>query len=65
MMTGSQNNFQITDQGKSISIPAEIGDRYYMFGVLLLNDDTGNKVSSIASKKTGNPKAINQLEIMQ
>ena len=50
--------FTCTD-GKVISIPVEIGNKYSQFGIFLLNDDTGSKVMSMASRHHDNAERIN------
>ena len=47
-----------------INIPQQIGAKYLMFGVLLLNDETGAKVSAIVAKYHGDAEQIN-LEILK
>ena len=42
-----------------INIPQEIGIKYYQFGLLLLEDDTGAKIDSIAHKHRDVPEQIN------
>ena len=41
-----------------IDIPQKIGGHYKNFGMLLLNDDDGNKVTNIEISKRGNPVDI-------
>ena len=52
--------------GKSgnLNIPERIGTKYFMFGVLLLNDETGAQVNKIATQYRGDAKQIN-LEILR
>ena len=50
--------FTFTD-GRSVNIPVEIGNKYSTFGIFLLNDDTGSKVMSMASKHHYNAEQIN------
>ena len=50
--------FTFTD-GRSVNIPVEIGNKYSQFGIFLLNDDTGSKVMSMASKHHYNAEQIN------
>ena len=44
---------------KRINIPQEIGVKYYKFGLLLLEDDTGAKIQSIAHEHRDNAEQIN------
>ena len=46
--------------GKSgnISIPQQVGAKYFMFGVVLLNDKTGAEVSAIATQYRGDAEQI-------
>ena len=48
----------------SINIPQQISTKYFMFGVLLLNDETGAEVSTIVTKYHGDAEQIN-LEILR
>ena len=48
----------------NLQIPTKIGASYSSFGVLLLNDETGNIVHGIEKEKGRNPEEINQ-EILQ
>ena len=52
--------------GKSgnISIPKQISTKYFLFGVLLLNDETGAEVSAIVKKYRDDAEQIN-LEILR
>ena len=52
--------------GKSgnISIPKQISTKYFLFGVLLLNDETGAEVSAIVTKYRDDAVQIN-LEILR
>ena len=47
-----------------INIPQQVGTKYYMFGVLLLNDKTGVQVEAIVTKHNRSAPDIN-LEILQ
>ena len=47
---------------RKINIPQEIGNKYYMFGILLLHDLNGTIVHSIEHKYKQNAEQIN-LEI--
>ena len=47
-----------------INIPQQISAKYFMFGVLLLNDQTGAEVSTIVAKYHGDAEQIN-LEILR
>ena len=47
-----------------INIPQQISTKYFMFGVLLLNDKTGAEVSTIVTKYHGDAEQIN-LEILR
>ena len=51
----------ITFQGRerTINIPREIGSNYSQFGILLLNDLNGTKVSNIEYKHRGDAVQIN------
>ena len=42
-----------------VNIAEEIGTSYSDFGILLLNDERGNKVSAIVQEHRGNAKEIN------
>ena len=55
--------FTFTD-GKVISIPVEIGTKYFEFGVFLLDDRSGSRVSSMAFRHQNIPKQIN-IQILQ
>ena len=44
---------------KRINIPQEIGVKYYLFGLLLLDDDTGAKIQSMALKHNNDTEQIN------
>lgn len=50
--------------GKYINIPKRIGTRYFHFGILLLNDETGTETSAIISIYRQNIEQIN-LEILK
>ena len=50
--------------GKYINIPGQIGTDYFMFGVLLLNDETGADVKAIIKEHHENATQIN-LEILR
>jgi len=50
--------------GKVISIPVEIGTRYFEFGVFLLDDRSGSRVASMAFRHQNIPKQIN-IQILQ
>ena len=56
----------ITFQGRerTINIPGEIGSNYSQFGILLLNDPNGTRVSNIKYKHRGDAVQINT-EILQ
>ena len=43
----------------SINLPQRIGNSYYKFGVLLLNDKTGAMIGSLETKNLNNPHRIN------
>ena len=47
--------------GKSgnISIPQQVGTKYFMFGVLLLDDKTGTEVNAIVTQYRGDAEQIN------
>ena len=51
-------------RGRRINIPQEIGIKYYQFGVLLLEDDTGTRICSIAYKHRDDAEQIN-MEVLQ
>ena len=55
--------FTCTD-GRVISIPVEIGVKYFEFGIFLLDDRSGSRVKSMASKHQNVAKQIN-IEILQ
>ena len=44
---------------RTINIPREIGCNYSQFGILLLNDPNGNRVSNIEYKHRGDTVQIN------
>jgi len=48
----------------NINIPQQVGTKYFMFGVLLLNDETGAEMSAIATKYRDDAEQIN-LEILR
>ena len=48
----------------NVSIPKQIGAKYCLFGVLLLNDETGAEVSAITTKFRDDAEQIN-LEILR
>ena len=52
--------------GKSgnISIPKQISTKYFQFGVLLLNDETGAEVNAIVTKYRDDAEQIN-LEVLR
>ena len=43
---------------RTINIPREIGSNYSQFGILLLNDPNGNRVSNIEYKHRGDTVQI-------
>jgi len=45
--------------GKCINIPKAIGTRYFCFGILLLNDETGTETGAIISDYRDNVEQIN------
>ena len=47
-----------------LSVPQQIGTSFKMFGILLLNDDTGIKMNNIEEKLRGDPERIS-MEIIQ
>ena len=51
-------NFQTAD-GKMINIPLQIGVNYKLFGIVLLEDSTGNQVDNIRLKYGEVPVDIN------
>ena len=50
-------------KNKSINIPKQISTKYFMFGILLLNDETGAEVRTIVTKHHEDAEQIN-LEIL-
>ena len=48
---------------RSINVAESVGNSFFEFGVLLLNDATGQKIRSIEVAKNGKPKDIN-MEIL-
>ena len=48
----------------NINIPKLISTKYFMFGILLLNDETGAEVNAIVSKYREDAEQIN-LEILR
>ena len=54
--------FQVRE--RTINIPREIGPNYSQFGILLLNDHNGTRVSNIEYKHRGDTVQINT-EILQ
>ena len=50
--------------GQDVSIPRQIGTKYSLFGVLLLNDETGTEISTIAARYRDDAEQIN-LEILR
>ena len=55
--------FECTDKRK-INIPVEVGEKFFEFGVFLLQDQSGAKVKSMTCKHLNDPKRIN-IEILQ
>ena len=51
-------------KSKRINIPQEIGTKYYQFGVLLLDDETGARVRTVIHKHREDAEEIN-LEIFE
>ena len=51
-------NFPLKN-GSYISIPRQIGTKYFQFGILLLNDETGIETEAIVSKCREEAKEIN------
>ena len=49
---------------RRINIPQEIGVKYYQFGILLLEDDTGARIHAIAHEHRDNAERINT-EVLQ
>ena len=49
---------------RRINIPREVGTNFRQFGILLLDDPTGNHVKNIIHKCHGNPEEINT-EVLQ
>ena len=45
--------------GRTINIPQEIGTNYSRFGMFLLNDPNGTKVTNMEHKHRGDPERIN------
>ena len=56
-------NFTCTD-GRVVNIPVAIGIEYVHFGICLLNDTNGSKVSNMAHKHSKDAERINT-EILQ
>ena len=50
--------FVCTD-GRPVNIPVEIGSKYLQFGIFLLDDSTGSRVMSMASRHHHNAEQIN------
>jgi len=48
----------------NINIPQQVGTKYFMLGVLLLNDETGAEMSAIVTKFQNDAEQIN-LEILR
>jgi len=46
-------------KGRFVNIISEIGAKYTTFGILLLNDQTGARITAIAQKHTNNAEHIN------
>ena len=51
-------------KGRFVDIISEIGAKYKKFGILLLNDQTGARITAIAHKHTNDPEQIN-IEVLQ
>ena len=51
-------------KGRLVNITREIGAEYTKFGILLLNDQTGARITAIAQKHTNDGEKIN-IEILQ
>ena len=49
---------------RRINIPQEIGVKYYQFGVLLLEDDTGARINALTHKHMNDAEQIN-MEVLQ
>ena len=50
--------------GKCINIAKQISTKYFLFGVLLLNDETGAEVDTVITKCNGDTEQIN-IEILK
>lgn len=55
----------VKDGRRNISIPSEIGSRYFEFGVFLLNDTTGSKIESICREMRDNSEDIVRKILME
>ena len=49
---------------RRIDIPQEIGTKYYQFGLLLLEDDTGTRIQALTHKHLKDAEQIN-MEVLQ
>ena len=49
---------------RKINIPQEIGIKYYQFGLLLLEDDTGTRIQALTHKHMKDAEQIN-MEVLQ
>ncbi len=56
-------NLSLPD-GSTLDLTQQIGTRYNQFGILLLNDKTGARISSIETKHRENVQEIN-LEVLK
>ena len=50
--------------GSCLNIPQQIGTKFFKFGVLLLNDETGAEVNAITTQYRDNAQQIN-LEVLR
>ena len=55
---------QVPRGERRINIPQEIGIKYYQFGLLLLEDDTGARIQALTHKHMKDPEQIN-MEVLQ
>ena len=49
----------ICTDGRPVNIPVEIGSKYLQFGIFLLDDSTGSRIMSMASRHHDNAERIN------
>ena len=51
--------------GQNINVTVAVGDKYFQFGVHLLDDKTGQRITNIETRRRGSPEDINQDILME